>query len=165
MRLIPWILGVLVLVVVLAPSPAAAGELGACLGTNLKGINICTDGVDGPTCDLFCGFDDGEAPDGGGQPNCEFLEGQTCADQEIPWEGACDDLVLFQGAPPVCALIDVELGNTVPSELCEDFGGGTWLGDGSVCGGVPALPKAGYAALALVLLAGTLTLLALQNRS
>lgn len=164
MRAIPWILGILMLVILMAPAAVEAGDVGACIGLNLKGFNICTDGVDEPTCDLFCDID-GDSPDSGGSASCEFLEGETCAEQDVPWEGACDDLVIFQGAPPVCALIDSELGNTPGSELCENFGSGTWLGDGSVCGGVPALPKAGYAALALVLLAGTLTLLAFNNRS
>ena len=156
---------VLVVALFLTPAfPAAAQgglELGACLGNDIKGINLCLDAVDAVTCDLLCNFD-GDFPEDGGLSSCSFIPGETCAEQDVPWDGACDNLDILP-VPDICLLLETP--QTGQSQaICEKVGG-TWLGDGSVCGGVPALPKAGYAALALVLLAGTLTLLSLHGRS
>ena len=59
----------------------------------------------------------------------------------------------------------VEPGNETPEFHCEQTFGGVWSDD-LVCGGgpVPTLPKMAYAALVLMLLAGTLTLLTVTGR-
>lgn len=159
-------LGIVVMVPGIAGAQSGGGGLGACLFFDPVGkggvVAICADGLDAPTCDFFCNID-GAVVDGGQIPECEFLPGETCDQQKIPWEGACDDIVIEPGAPSFCAL----LATGDPQEsaaLCEKAGF-DWLGTGSVCGGVPALPRAGYAALALVLMAGTLMLLTLHSRS
>ena len=119
---------------------------------------ICVDGLEEFECSAIC-EPAGDDPEGLGAI-CDFLPGETCAEQPIPWDGACE---AFSPIGDLCGLIASP--NPGDSQLlCEGIGAGTWLGDGSVCGGVPALPKLAYGALALVLLVGTLTLLTLQSR-
>ena len=120
--------------------------------------SLCIDGLASAECDQLCivGID----PDAGGII-CEDFPGEVCANLG-PWDGACDDILSPIGT--VCAL----LGAAVPDDsplICEKGLGGTWLGAGSPCGGVPALPRVAYGGLALLLLAGTLALLTLNNRS
>jgi hypothetical protein len=155
---------------------ASSGSTGACLFDQVKpgnsvpplglgeGISLfsfCIDSLSDAECAALC-LPDGDNPDGGFGAGCEFLPGQTCAGTGIPWDGACDGVDSPIGA--LCLL----LASSNPGDsqlLCEGKGAGTWLGNGSVCGGVPALPKLAYGALALVLLAGTLTILTLQSKS
>jgi hypothetical protein len=155
------------------PTAAEAGNEapGACLFDVIDGVTpldigdglfefaVCIDGLEELECLALC-KPVGDDPDGIGG-FCEFLPGETCADQPIPWDGACDGV--FSPIGDLCILI----ASPSPGDsqlLCEGKGAGTWLGDGSVCGGVPVLPKLAYGVLALVLLAGTLTLLTLQSR-
>ena len=152
-----------ILVVVLAlafiawlPTMASAqvGEaIGAC-GIEFNAGNQsaveCTDGVTQSECADFCS-------------GCGWFEGQTCAEQKFSWQGSC----FFDDISPggSCWLWEVEEGSGTPEFHCEQTFGGVWSDD-LVCGGVPvpALPKAAYAVLAFVLLAGTLTLLTLRGR-
>ncbi len=154
---------------------AGNGATGACLFENVPVVQgVPPLGLDeGVPLNAFCidSLTDVECADlciKGGDPDgginiCDFLPGQTCASTGIPWDGACDGV-----SSPIGALC-VLLASPTPGDsqvVCEQFfGGGTWLGNGSVCGGVPALPKLAYGALALVLLAGTLTILTLQSKS
>ena len=97
-------------------------------------------------------------------PTCTWDENTDCNELKFPWEGSC----FFDFTPPPdggCWLWAVEPGAETAEFLCEQEGGLSWSDD-LVCGGapVPALPKAAYAALALVLLGGTLTLLTLYSR-
>ena len=156
--------------------PAAAqsggGGVGACLVDETDGVPqlgieggngglfaICVDGLTGAECDALC-IDVGDP--GGIGINCEFLPGQTCVDTQIPWDGACDDIDSPIGT--LCLLL-ASSDPDFSEAICEGKGTGTWLGTGSVCGGVPAMPKLAYGVMALVLLAGTLALLTLNNRS
>ncbi len=156
------------------PATAEAGNgTGACLIDAADGapplgledgkfpFSLCIDALSDIECAALC-EPVGDDPEGGIGSFCEFLPGQTCASTGIPWDGACDAVDSPIGT--LCVL----LASPNPGDsqlLCESKGAGTWLGDGSVCGGVPALPKLAYGALALVLLAGTLTILTLQSKS
>jgi len=157
------------------PGAAQAGNgTGACLVDSPNGapppgvedgkfppFSACVDGLSDTECAALCNLPTGDDPDGGIGELCKFLPGQTCASTGIPWDGACE------GTTPIGDLC-VLLVSPDPGDsqlICEELGLGTWLGDGSVCGGVPALPKLAYGALALILLAGTLTILTLQSKS
>jgi len=54
----------------------------------------------------------------------------------------------------------VEPNGATPEEICEKFFGGDWFDD-LECGGapIPAMPRAGQAALVLILLVGALVIL------
>ena len=122
--------------------------------------SLCIDGLTNTDCDLLC-VDTGIGPEGGGGVLCEDFPGEVCANLG-PWDGACDTIPSPIGT--VCAVIASPVPDDTPL-ICEKGLGGNWLGAGSPCGGVPALPRVAYGALALVLLAGTLALLTLHNRS
>jgi len=158
-------------VVALAPAVAVAGDPGACLvvlaeaePTAPEGgevAYVCTDELDSIGCDFFCG--DAASPEGGlGIIDCEWLEGDTCEDvaDEIgmPWDGACELDDKIPGGE-LCALISEELPGWTSEEVCES-GNGEWQGNGSTCGDpVPAMPRAGQAALIVVLMLGALVIL------
>jgi len=155
------------------PMAARAQATGACLVDDVDGVptfgiesgngtflTLCTDGLSEQECLGLCG-PVGDDPGGIGDA-CQWLEDQTCASTQIPWDGACDGIDSPIGN--LCILLQTN-DPDFSQMICESKGGGTWLGDGSVCGGVPAMPKLAYGALALVLLAGTLALMTLQNRS
>lgn len=159
----------------LAPATAAAGgngDTGACLvilaqdepkapaGGELG--YVCAADLTSPECDSFCG-DKVSAEGGLFVIDCDWFDGGTCEDVENetgePWDGACD---LTQGFG-FCVEIAETLPGWTSQEICED-GGGDWLGDGSTCGApVPTLPKAGQAALMVVLLFGALVILNLSG--
>ena len=162
------------------PTVAEAGNggVGACiavfgdLGPNVvppggfeegivPGFAVCIDAVEEDQCFAFCGFEPGDSD--GKILECIWDENLTCAEAgaKIPWDGACDAIDSPFG--PICGLLFTPPPGS-SQEICEDAGF-VWLGDGSVCGGVPALPKVAYGVLALVLLAGTMTILTLQSRS
>jgi len=148
-------------------------ELGACLLLNVQtrdeipgapfsgpdggvppGFNLCIDNV----TELFCQcVPDGTGEGGGGQTGeCFFLPGETCAQQDIDWDGACGEL------KGLCiALQSPQAGDS--EALCVQSQG-LWFPGTTICGGVPTLPKPALAALALVLLAGTLGLLTLFGK-
>jgi len=120
--------------------------------------SLCIDDLTNAECDQLCvaGID----PEGGAVV-CEDFPGEVCANLG-PWDGACDGVSSPVGT--VCAVIAASDPDDSPL-ICEKGLGGNWLGAGSPCGGVPALPRMAYGGLALLLLAGTLALLTLHNRS
>jgi hypothetical protein len=153
-----------ILVIVLAvavvawlPTAASAGvpdPLGACSADfNPLGQAAfeCINDVTEADCADFCGS------------NCFWDGGLACTDLRSDWLGSC----FFDDVPPGggCWLWWVEPGANTAEFHCEVGSGQTWFDD-LVCGGapVPAMPKVAYAALALVLLGGTLTLLTLYSR-
>ena len=155
------------------PIAARAQATGACLIDEVDGVptlgiesggssilSLCSDGLTEQDCLDLC-IPTGDDPGGIGV-DCQWLDGQTCASTQIPWDGACDGI--FTPIGDLCILLQSS-DPGFSALICEGKGGGTWLGDGSVCGGVPAMPKLAYGALALVLLAGTLALMTLHNRS
>ena len=101
-------------------------------------------------CEEFCG------------ENCFWDEETACTDLRSDWLGSC----FFEDDPPGggCWLWWVEPGENTAQFHCEEGSGETWFDD-LTCGAapVPTMPKAAYAVLALVLLAGTLTLLTLRG--
>ena len=142
-------------------------ELGACLVLNFEtgaevpggvpfgdvgggvpeGFTACIDNVDESFCDC-----------GGGDPNpseCFFLPGETCAEQDVPWDGACDAKgICFVLASPVPGASEM---------LCTDSGL-PWYPGTTICGGVPTLPRAALGILAFILLAGTLAMLTVYGK-
>ena len=166
-------LGVMVLGIASFGLPMAAtaqpggGEVGACLllnidtGTTIPGLafdggvpvgfNACVDAVD----QTFCECEDiGDGTDDGKFGECIFLPGETCAEQDIPWDGACD-------AQGICFALQSPIPGA-SQQLCEnsEF---PWYPGTTICGGVPTLPKVAMAALALALLVGSLTVLTLTT--
>ena len=157
----------------LSTGAAAQGgsELGACLLLNVQtgddvpgapfsspdggvpvGFNACIDNVDA----LFCDCAPDGTGDGGQTGECMFLPGETCAQQDIDWDGACGELkglcIALQSPQPDAS-----------EALCVQSSG-VWFPGTTICGGVPTLPKPALAALALVLLVGTLGLLTLFSK-
>ena len=124
-------------------------------GDNFDG---CLDGVSEAQClEDYCPVRG--VGSGGNGFECFWAEGETCFDQPIDWDGTC------QWEKGFCAFVNAT--NPVDSEiLCGKGFNGEWFPAPSICGGgpVPTLPKAAYGVLALVLLAGTLTLLTLNSR-
>ena len=144
-----------VAVVVWLPAGASAqdgGGLGACAVDFTAGNQAAVECVNDVTAS-FCSC-----------PSCNWFGNTDCTELKFPWEGSC----FFDNTPPPdggCWLWTVEAGAETAEFHCEAEGGSSWSDD-LVCGGapVPTLPKAAYAALALVLLAGSLTLLTLYSR-
>lgn len=134
---------------------AQSGEsLGACWIDFTAGTEDATECIGDVTeadCADFCS-------------NCNWDQNTDCTELDVPWQGSC----FFDDIPPGggCWLWAVEGGSDSAEFHCEQTFGGAWSDD-LVCGGapVPALPKLAYAALALVLLAGSLTLLTIYSRS
>lgn len=160
-------------VVALVPAVAIAGDLGgACVAILGDADNIstpegkeenaylCADDFTSQECDLFCGPQ--ASPEGGlFLVDCEWVNGATCEDvagKIGAWEGACDTDP--QGpAGGVCVLISEDISNWTAEEVCTDYTGGDWEA-GGICGApVPAMPRAGQAALVIVLMFGALVIL------
>ena len=182
MRALIQIIAIGMVVAIVAPAVSVAGdEGGAGLavvaeieptatpgGGGTEAGYFCADSFSQTDCEFFCG--DNASPAGGLQlVDCDWAFDLTCEDltDKIgePWEGSCtlDD----QGPPPfgdLCLLISENLPNWTAEELC-DFGKitGTWV-EGGVCGApVPAMPKAGQAALIVILMLGALVVLNLSG--
>ncbi|MDX1385414.1 MAG: hypothetical protein R3190_17305 [Thermoanaerobaculia bacterium] len=134
------------LLVLLAWTPIAArAQTGACAAYEEGGGTgaACADDVAQADCEAL-----GELPG----VATSFLEGETCAFQDNPWDGACASP---SEAPFPCVLIDNGDAAESSQEICEDPDdglGGTWLGAGSTCEGVPTLPLPALALLAAALL-------------
>lgn len=111
----------------------------------------CIEDVTESACSSFCS-------------NCTWEGATACTDLKILWEGSC----FFADTPPGggCWLWLVEPGQETAEFHCEQTFNGDWYDD-LMCGAgqVPTLPRAGQAALALVLLAGSLLVLSLYSRS
>ena len=147
---------VVVAVLILCPATVSAQngpDIGACgieFSAGGQEAVECIDGFTQSECASFCS-------------SCEWIAAETCSDLKVPWEGSC----FFANEPPGggCWLWAIEPGNQTAEFHCEQTFNGVWSDD-LACGGgpVPTLPKIAYAALALVLLAGTLTLLTVTGR-
>ena len=119
-----------------------------------------------------------ECIDGWTEAECSLLggswdwqEGVSCTARDTPftWDGSC--LVPDSKFGDVCVLLWIDPQEEITSqELCEGQVNGssqnTWYND-TVCGGapVPTAPRAAMAMMVLVLLAGSLTLLAFKSSS
>ena len=162
----------LLAVISLCATPAAAqngGELGACvlLGVGLgrldqiagihfeaegrQTFDLCIDAATEPECDTFC-FLERETPESDYEA-CFWAAEELCTEQAVDWQGACQ-------TPELCVLISSD-DPGASAQLC--FGGTTppWFPGATDCSGVPVpvLSRVGVAALALLLLAGSLSLL------
>lgn len=156
---------------VLFPTLAGAGGTGACVAFDIAadarstpllprgdelGFALCIDNLTEGQCDQLVQTD-------------LWLEGESCLALKLPfpaWDGACT----VSNVPDfgeVCFLLWTDPQQTFTSqELCADKGQGAWSDDPSSCGApVPATPRAALALMILVLLAGSLSLLAARTSS
>jgi len=173
-KLILWA-AVALVVVVLAPGAAVAGapDIGICyvvledfdLPNGLEeSAVVCAEGLTEQDCALFC--PDAASPEGGLEiVECDWDPNVTCEDLSSkigePWDGACE----VNGTPvgDVCFALWENMTNWSAEEICSDAKG-SWLGDGSMCGApVPTLPRAGQAALMVILMLGALVILNLSG--
>ena len=139
---------------IVAAVPATAGDTGACwveFNAGNQDAVECIDDVTQDDCEDFCS-------------SCTWDESTDCVELEFPWEGSC----FFDDTPPGggCWLWAVEPGDQSAEFHCEETFDGDWSDD-LVCGGapVPTLPRAGQAALVLVLLTGALIVLSLHSKA
>lgn len=123
-------------------------------------------------------FENAECIDGLTQDECSAANVQwsaeSCVDLELPfvWDGSC--LVPESGLGEVCALVWTDpQADLTSQQRCESApteavggSGNTWYND-LVCGGapVPTVPRATLALMVLVMLAGSLGILALRSSS
>lgn len=98
----------------------------------------------------MCGFFPGSVTQ-------EWVEGETCAEQENSWEGAC----FARDLGDICVLIDAEDSDAAES-ICLGDESNEWFPGSLTCDVVPALPVAGHGTLVLLLLGGALVVLKLR---